>query len=225
MHTSTSRIIRTSRRHWLFFVATLFLLNTFYGAAAADVIAKDPPAAQAPGKEEVIEFVKIDGRKYQVPPPWAGQRIDVPVLTFKSFKKIPVQYTLNKSSIYVLAEAQPHLVAMLSKAEQDGVEIRTESGYRSENYQRDIFKRMLDKGRTFEDIIRYVAPPGYSNHMLGMAVDFYPSNWRFASTPQYAWLRENAHLFGFEETYSQYNRYKMPWEAWHWGYAGSEDKH
>ena len=171
-------------------------------------------------EEKAIEFVKISGTKYQVPPPWTGQRIHPPVLTFESFKKIPVQFTYNESSVYVLAEAQPHLVAMLSKATEDGVDIKVESGYRSENYQRGIFKRMIDKGRTFDDIVRYVAPPGYSQHMLGIAVDFHPSNWRFADTPQYTWLQENAQRFGFEETYSQYNRFKMPWEAWHWSYAG-----
>ncbi len=75
---------------------------------------------------------------------------------------------------------------------------------------------MMAKGRTFDDIIRYVAPPGYSEHMLGNAVDFYPSNWRFAETPQHAWLLKNANDFGFFNTYSQYNTLHMPWEAWHW---------
>ena len=80
---------------------------------------------------------------------------------------------------------------------------------------------MLSEGRDFEDIIRYVAPPGYSNHMLGTAVDFSPSNWRFADTKQYLWLQENGHTFGFEEIYSETNRLKMPWEAWHWQYMRS----
>ena len=80
---------------------------------------------------------------------------------------------------------------------------------------------MLAEGRTFDDIVRYVAPPGYSQHMFGTAVDFYPSNWRFAETPQYSWLQENAHMFDFEQTYPEYNKLKMPWEAWHWNYTGS----
>ncbi len=206
-------MIRTYRNYWFFFLAALSFLSVLSVVAVGKEVT-----------DEVTEFVKIDGKKYQVPPPWTGHRIHVPVLTFASFKKVPVQYTLNKSSVYVLAEAQPHLVALLSKAEEDGVEIRVVSGYRSEDYQRDIFKRMIDKGRSFDDIVRYVAPPGYSRHMLGTAVDFYPSNWRFAATPQYTWLRENAHLFSFEETYSQYNQFKMPWESWHWSYTGTGEK-
>ena len=78
---------------------------------------------------------------------------------------------------------------------------------------------MLGEGRTFADIVRYVAPPGYSQHVLGTAIDFFPSNWRFADTPDYEWLKENARQFGFEETYSQFNKMKMPWEAWHWNYS------
>ena len=210
-HIIINRTVRATRGSILFFLAALFLL------AALPCTAQDTGTPSG----EIIEVVVIDGKKYQVPPPWTGHRIDAPYYTFESFKKIPVKFTQDNSSVYILAEAQPHLVALLSKAEEDGVEIRVESGYRSQNYQSGIFKRMISQGRTFDDIVRYVAPPGYSQHMLGIAVDFYPSNWRFADTPQYGWLQENAHLFSFEETYSQYNRFKMPWEAWHWSYTGN----
>ena len=59
--------------------------------------------------------------------------------------------------------------------------------------------------------------------MIGTSVDFHPSNWRFADTPQYPWLQQNADQFGFEETYSQKNSFKMPWEAWHWNYTGTSE--
>ena len=35
-----------------------------------------------------------------------------------------------------------------------------------------------------------------------------------------ATLMEYAAKFGFEQTYSQNNRYRMPWESWHWNYIG-----
>ena len=59
--------------------------------------------------------------------------------------------------------------------------------------------------------------------MLGTALDFFPSNWKFADTEQYLWLQENAKEFGFEETYSKNNRFLMPWEAWHWNYVGEPE--
>ena len=206
--------------------ALLALLLAPPCACATQPQSKAPPAPPLP-TEEVLEPIRekviINGEEFLVPPPWAGNRLYAPEYTFESFKKIPVEFTVDNTNVYVLAEAQPHLVEMLQKAEEDGIELRVESGYRSVSYQKRIFKRMFDKGRTFEDIVRYVAPPGYSQHMIGTAVDFFPSNWRFAETPQYTWLQENADQFGFVETYSQFNAYKMPWEAWHWNYAGNDE--
>ncbi len=170
-----------------------------------------------PTKQETIS---IDGVQYTIPAMWHGQRLTAPVLTPSSFAKIPSKYAKDGAALYILAEIHAPLVAMLEKAEADGVLIQVESGYRSLRYQKKIFKKMLAKGRTFDDVIRFVAPPGYSEHMLGIAVDFSPSNWRFADLPQYQWLQDNAKEFGFIETYSRNNSAKMPWEAWHWKHTG-----
>ena len=167
---------------------------------------------------EISEVIKIDDTDYEIPPPWKGNKIKDPKLTFPSFSQIPLKYCHNNTKLYVFNKAHPQLVQMLSQAEKDGIFIQAESAYRSTSYQKKIFKRMISEGRKFEDIIRYVAPPGYSEHMLGTAIDFYPSNWRFADTPQHKWLQDNAERFGFKNTYSEFNLLKMPWEAWHWNY-------
>lgn len=173
--------------------------------------------------ENVIETVIIDNERYQVPEPWAGNRLFPTSRNLDDLKQIPVESTYQNSEIYLLAEAYPALIRMLDQASLDGIELIVESAYRSIHYQTRIFMRMLDEGRPFEDIIRYVAPPGYSQHMLGTAMDFYPSNWEFAETEQYRWLQENGRDFGFEETYSKNNRFRMPWEAWHWNYVGGPE--
>lgn len=110
---------------------------------------------------------------------------------------------------------------LLEAAKEDGIVLKVESGYRSTGYQKKIFTRMMSEGRVFNDIIRYVAPPGYSQHALGTAVDFSPSNWEFSKRPDYRWLRDNAAQFGFTETYSKHNTQQYPWEAWHWSYAST----
>lgn len=170
--------------------------------------------------ENVVETVMIGPELYQVPAPWSGNRMFPTSRTLDELQQIPEEFTYQGSKIFILAEAYPALVRMLEQAHRDGVIIEVESAYRSIHYQTTIFTRMLEKGRTFDDIIRYVAPPGYSQHMLGTAMDFFPSNWEFADTEQYRWLQENGHKFGFEETYSKNNRFHMPWEAWHWNYVG-----
>ncbi|MBT8354734.1 MAG: M15 family metallopeptidase [Desulfofustis sp.] len=173
--------------------------------------------------DNVIETVIIDALRYQVPEPWTGNRQFPTSRNLDELKQIPTQYTHEGSEIYILAEAHPPLLEMLEQAHLDGIELKVESAYRSIHYQTRIFIRMLKQGRSFEDIVRYVAPPGYSQHMLGTAMDFYPSNWEFAETKLYRWLQENGAKFGFEETYSKNNRYRMPWEAWHWNYIGEPD--
>lgn len=177
-----------------------------------------PPEISAP--EALRETVLINGETFVIPPPWTGNRFAAPEFDSSDFQRIPVEYTHESSKVYILDTAHYPLVSLLHAAEKEGIFLKVESAYRSERYQKHIFKRMLAQGRSFEDIVRYVAPPGYSEHMLGTAVDFYPSNWRFADTIAYTWLRENGRRFGFEESYSRFNPTKIPWEAWHWNFTG-----
>ena len=181
------------------------------------------PEQDKPQRDKPQEVVTINGETYIIPPPWTGNRLTAPELNYSDFLRIPVEYTLNNGKIYILAKAHQPVVA-LQAAEKNGIFLKVESAYRSTGYQKRIFKRMLAKGRTFDDIVRYVAPPGYSQHMLGTAVDFFPSNWRFADTTDYTWLQKNATRFGFEETYYQLNPMKIPWEAWHWNFTGKKDE-
>ena len=206
----------------IFFSVIIFAPAVF----ASDQLEEIPsiPVDTPPVKfDNVIETVIIDTIRYQVPEPWTGNRQFPTSRNLDELKQIPREYTHEESEIYILAEAYPSMMAMLEQARQDGIDLKAESAYRSMSYQARIFMRMIKRGRTFDDIVRYVAPPGYSQHMLGTAIDFYPSNWEFAETAQYRWLQENGAQFGFEETYSRNNRYRMPWEAWHWNYIGKPD--
>ena len=179
------------------------------------------PLSRELSKLESRETVTINGQQYDIPEPWKGNRLTAPKFEFSDFSRIPVQYTRNGSKLYILASVQPSLVNLLQAAEKAGILLKVESAYRSKGYQKSIFKRMLAENRTFDDIVRYVAPPGYSQHMLGTAVDFFPSDWHFADTEAYDWLKENAYHFGFKETYTRSNPMKMPWEAWHWNFTGT----
>ena len=178
--------------------------------------------ASATNDSTAVETIQLGETTYPVPPPWAGNRLHTPSLAIDDFAMIPREHTRDGMQLYILKHAHPALINMLTAAREDGVELQVESGYRSPGYQRKIFLRMLDEGRTFDDIIRYVAPPGYSEHGLGIAVDFFPSNWEFANTAAYRWLAENASRYGFTESYPHANALHYPWEAWHWAYRAKE---
>lgn len=174
--------------------------------------------------DNVIETVMVNNERYQVPEPWAGNRLFPTSRNLDELHMIPLEYTFNGSEVYILEEAYDSFLAMVTQAHEDGIKLQAKSGYRSIQYQTRIFERRMEQGHTFDDIVRYVAPPGYSQHMLGTAIDFHPNSWQFAESDQYLWLQEHAHEFGFAETYSRYNRYNISWEAWHWNFVGVPEK-
>ena len=164
------------------------------------------------------ETVIIDSEEYTVPNSWRGQRIDSPPLTAPPLVQVPPEFVLNGGKIYLLPQARDAFKEMAEAAQEDSVEMVIDSGFRSVRYQKRIYKRLMDKGKSFEEIARFVAPPGYSVHMLGLAVDFVPSNWRFADTPAYQWLKEHGNSYGFYESYPKVSSGNRPWEPSHWQY-------
>lgn len=190
---------------------------------AAVQVSPSPPVLYKTKGKKVFEFVQVNGESYPVPVPWRGNRIDKKSPQRKELRQIPVRFTHNQSVIFVRDEACEAFILMAEKALDDGVSLVVHSGFRSVWYQRSIFSKLMKKGRTWEDLVRYVAPPGYSEHALGTAVDLYPSDWRFASTDQYEWMKKNGQAFGFAETYPEKSSHGFPWEAWHWKYS-PEDK-
>lgn len=200
----------------------LFLLLPLLGfpvsggtAAAAPLpITEEIPPSDPSGDETVV----IDLVIYPVPSPWKGKKIIIPPDTVANLQKIPLELTLNQTEIYLRREMIEPLKAMAAAAKEEGVSLLVDSGYRSVRYQRTIYRQFLEKRRNFKDIARYIAPPGYSEHVLGTVVDFVPSSHGFAKTATYHWLKQHAAGFGFYEALPRHSREKKPWEPWHWKY-------
>ncbi len=205
---------------FLIISSTFFLFSPSFTVADTD----DSPASplyisnEKPYKQIIQETVIIDSQEYIIPASWQGQRIGAKTLTKPPLVQVPSKFVKDDGIIYLLPEACEAFEAMAEKAKQDTIEIIVDSGYRSAWYQKKIFKRLMEKGKSFEEIARYVAPPGYSEHMLGLAVDFHPSDWRFVDSPVYQWLKEHAEEFGFSETYPESSPNNKPWEPSHWRY-------
>jgi D-alanyl-D-alanine carboxypeptidase len=79
------------------------------------------------------------------------------------------------------------------------------------------------------DRARSVAPPGYSEHATGYAIDFgiRPTracpdvSYCFASTPAGQWLLAHAPDYGFELSFPAGNQQGVTWEPWHWRWVGT----
>lgn len=110
---------------------------------------------------------------------------------------------------------------MRTRAAADGVELLLVSGFRSVDFQIALIRNKLQRGMKIEEILRVNAPPGYSEHHSGRAVDIGASGVEpleevFDQTAAFAWLRENAEAFGFTMSYPRGNPQGFLYEPWHW---------
>ncbi len=114
--------------------------------------------------------------------------------------------------------------------EETGITLISVSGYRAYSKQKNIYQRKLravkkDEAKAQE----YVAPPGASEHQLGLAMDIGQRNKphlndKFADTEGGKWAWENSWRFGFILRYGKdwedVTGYK--YESWHFRYVGKE---
>jgi LAS superfamily LD-carboxypeptidase LdcB len=103
------------------------------------------------------------------------------------------------------------------------IELKLVSAFRGVTYQANLFRRKLEEGQSMERILTVSAPPGFSEHHSGQAIDvtttgIKPLEPEFGETKAYRWLRSNAGIYGFRETYPRDNRHGIDWEPWHWRY-------
>jgi len=111
--------------------------------------------------------------------------------------------------------------AMKQAAGQDGIALLMISAYRSIARQSEIICNKLAEGKTLEDILLVCAPPGYSEHHTGRAIDIATPEdpeleISFDTTTAFAWLQNNARRFGFHMSYPPGNSSGFQYEPWHW---------
>lgn len=103
----------------------------------------------------------------------------------------------------------------------DGCGLLLVSAYRSVERQAEIVRRKFLRGIGVEEIFAVSAPPGFSEHHTGRAVDISTPGYaaleeEFEQSKAFAWLVEHAEKFGFSMTYGRGNAYGYLYEPWHW---------
>lgn len=111
--------------------------------------------------------------------------------------------------------------AMKQAALADGVAIEIVSSFRDLERQIAIIRNKLDLGMPIEKILTLSAPPGYSEHHTGRAVDINTPGCRatetdFEDTDAFRWLSRRAENFGFSLSYPRNNKLGFIYEPWHW---------
>ena len=128
-------------------------------------------------------------------------------------------------------DAAAALDAMMGDAVADGIDLRLLSGFRSLDLQEAIFFEVAsERNQTPEERARVSAPPGYSEHSTGYAVDL-GDGWApetnlsqsFEQTEAYRWLQNHAARYHFVLSFPAGNSQGVLYEPWHWRFEGTAD--
>ena len=115
---------------------------------------------------------------------------------------------------------------MKEAAESDGIELHIISAFRSVARQSEIIEEKKRKGISDDMIFSVSAPPGYSEHHTGRAIDLGTPNYtdlaeEFGNSEAFCWLIAHARQFGFRLSYPIENPYGIAYEPWHWFFEGN----
>lgn len=141
-----------------------------------------------------------------------------------------VPFSGPEAAMRLREEASEALEELVAAGDAEDMHLGLVSGYRSFDYQVQIYaSRHAEVGT--EETDRYMSRPGYSEHQTGLAADVIsianPNCMLgecFADTPEGEWVAENAHEFGFLIRYLEDMEHitGYPYEPWHLRYVGEE---
>ena len=171
-----------------------------------------------------IELIPLNNLKFQV-----QRNHDARILGHLPYNETPKEkLVLIEPNIEVHIDMRDSLLKMREEAKKDGIYLVFLSGYRSINLQNDIFYSLKSiRNQEAAERARVSAPPGYSEHSTGFAIDIGDATQReadfetdFENTDAFRWLIKNAAKFHFKLSFNKDNKY-IDYEPWHWRYEGS----
>jgi zinc D-Ala-D-Ala carboxypeptidase len=117
---------------------------------------------------------------------------------------------------------------MSAAAAAAGVTLAPISAFRSVNDQQQVFFGVkAERNQTAEQRADVSAPPKYSEHHTGYAIDIGDANTpatnlspTFDQTAAFQWLQANAARYNFELSFPKDNQQGVTYEPWHWRFMG-----
>jgi zinc D-Ala-D-Ala carboxypeptidase len=134
-------------------------------------------------------------------------------------------------SLKMRSAAASKFQQMQAAARADGVTLTLLSAFRDVKTQEQLFfgvkeQRVQNATKRAE----VSAPPGYSEHHTGYAVDLGDAQapainleLDFAQTAAFRWLKQNALKYSFEMSFPPDNIQGVSYEPWHWRFVGDSD--
>lgn len=140
---------------------------------------------------------------------------------------VEVPTHLSNKFMYLTQDTLTAFIALANGASQAGHHITIESGFRTYQFQEQVYNSYLNIDPVHV-VDTYSSRPGHSEHQLGTVVDICESTTacfgNFTGTASQQWLVENAHYYGFILSYpaDKVHITKFMYESWHYRYVGVE---
>ena len=198
----------------------LFVISTLAVAAIAVITVPPLLAPKAPVQNAEIE-------DFPVRPDSDGRLLG----HFPYQEATPEELITFQPGIDLHVDAAKSLDAMMADALADGIDLRLLSGFRSLDLQDVIFFEVAsERNQTPEERAMVSAPPGYSEHSTGYAVDL-GDGWApetnlsqsFEQTEAFRWLQNHAARYHFVLSFPAGNSQGVLYEPWHWRFEGTAD--
>lgn len=153
------------------------------------------------------------------------------LLNHRAYDEAPAEelVALNaNAAIRLRAAAASQYEAMAQAASRAGISLVPLSGFRTQAEQEKIFFSLkADRGQNAQTRAEVSAPPGYSEHHTGYAIDIGDGNQAgtnlnsdFVDTRAYQWMEANAVHYGYELSFPPDNFQGVAFEPWHWRFVG-----
>lgn len=133
--------------------------------------------------------------------------------------------------IMMRQKAADAFLQMQQAARAEGIYLAPISGFRNQKDQEHLFFEVkAERGQVATQRAEVSAPPGYSEHHTGYAVDVGDGDVPatnlsvdFENTPAFKWMQANAARYSFELSFPKNNVQGVSYEPWHWRFVG--DRH
>lgn len=152
-------------------------------------------------------------------------------LPYKEASREDLEAIVGDGSLQLRKTAAQAFLDMKAAAAAEGVYLMPISAFRSEEDQKYLFFEVkAQRGQVATERAEVSAPPGYSEHHTGYAVDIGDANVPatdlspdFENTAAFKWLETNAAHYSFELSFPKNNAQGVSYEPWHWRFVG--DRH
>lgn len=134
----------------------------------------------------------------------------------------------NDGRIKLHQAAATKFLRMQADAKAAGINLVILSGFRDQELQNHLFFAVKEQRvQATEKRAEVSAPPGYSEHHTGYALDFGDGQKpatnlevEFEQTSAFRWLQKNAAKYSFELSFPRDNPQGISYEPWHWRFVG-----